>query len=103
MAKKNSSRLVVDLCNQPVRIALDIKYCELSRRIRARHFSPYFHQVLPFRFFRNPVPRIQRYANISMPFRRLKQSLPADDVQFRPFVLDSHNANLSSEYSQGAN
>jgi hypothetical protein len=36
-------------------------------------------------------------------FRRRKQHLPADDVQFCPSVLDSQNANMSSEKSQIAN
>src|SRR5271167_3702080 len=103
MAKKYPSRLVVDLCNQPVRISLDIKYRELSHGISARQIPPNFHQVSPLRFLRNPVPRIQRRADIAMPLGRFEQHLPADDVQFCPFVLDSQIANMSSKYSQTAN
>jgi hypothetical protein len=42
MAKENSPRLVVDLCDQPVRIAFDIKYREPSRRIGRRHVAPLY-------------------------------------------------------------
>ena len=84
MSQEYSSRPIVNLSNQPVRIALDVENCKFPHRVSSGKIPPHIHQILPNGFLGDSIPNIQRLVEISVFLRGFAQLLATDNVQSLP-------------------
>ena len=84
MAEEDSPCLIVDLSNEPVRVSFDVEHREFTRGICRREDSPHIHQILPLSPLDDPIPNIQRLAEIVVLLRRFEQLFATDNVQSQP-------------------
>src|SRR5271157_949861 len=99
MADVDSAESVVDFCNQPVPIAINVEDRPLPNGVRARKSLPYVCQIFPLSLLCNPKPRVQRSFKVAAPRDGFLELLAADYVHAAPrgfaFCEDytSHSAN----------
>jgi len=86
MPKKNSSRVIVNLNNQTIRIPLDVKHYETFDRIRAGKYAPHFRQVFPVRLLGDAVPDVEAFAETGMLLCRFEQLLAADNMHWLYYI-----------------
>ena len=101
MAQENSSCLVIDLGDQPVRVAPDVENSELSHSLRRGENLPHLHQVRPLGFLRHPIPHIQRITEVPVLLCRFKQFPASDDVQSQPLPYYIRKTRMRQEEFRG--
>src|SRR5271166_946861 len=99
-ADEDAARRIVDLCDQPVLIALDVEHRPLANGVRGRKRLTKFGKTPPRRLLRNAEPSVERTFELSVPRNGLFELLAADDVHNPPQVrilrtFYSQNANMS--------
>jgi hypothetical protein len=81
MAQKDFLRLVIDFGDESISVPFDVKYRELADGIGRRKHSLNLNYTFPFGSLGDSIPDVQRPSEIPVSFGRLKQFLPADNVQ----------------------
>jgi hypothetical protein len=88
-------RLIKNLCDQPVRVALDIENNQPAHRIGCREFPPNIRQTSPRSPLRNAVQRIKRRVQLRMNTAGQQELLPTDDVHSTPCSEIIRNLRIS--------
>jgi hypothetical protein len=76
---KNAFGHVVDPCNQPVMVAVDIEHCPSTNDVSVREISPRLGQRAPVGPLSYPIPVHERHKCVRMPFSKLENRWFADD------------------------